>query len=120
MVAAIVANTHFQAKKIEAGIDEGFVDATALAEYLVKQKVPFRQAHGIVGTLVARCEEENKKLSEMQLTEFQEVSNAIKNDVYDYLSAKNVVKRYQSDGAGGVEQSKDLIAQYKKKLSERK
>ena len=62
---AIVSHTKFDTKKISAGLEEGFLDATALAEYLVGKGVAFREAHGIVGTLVAQCEEQNKKLAEL-------------------------------------------------------
>jgi len=55
MTAAIVSNTNFNTRHIAAGLDEGFLDATALAEYLVKKGVAFREAHGIVGSLVAMC-----------------------------------------------------------------
>jgi len=56
MAAAIVANTKFNTKHIAAGLDSGFTDATSLAEYLVKKGIPFRKAHGIVGSLVRTCE----------------------------------------------------------------
>jgi len=52
----VVSHTKFDTKKITAGLDEGFLDATSLAEYLVGKGVSFRQAHGIVGSLVAHCE----------------------------------------------------------------
>ena len=55
ITAAIAANTTFNTKHIAAGLDEGFLDATALAEYLVRKSVPFRQAHGIVGSLVSQA-----------------------------------------------------------------
>jgi argininosuccinate lyase len=52
MTAAIVSHTTFNTKKIADGLDAGFLDATALAEYLVRKGIPFREAHGIVGSLV--------------------------------------------------------------------
>ena len=51
MTAAIVSHTTFNTKQIADGLDAGFLDATALAEYLVRKGIPFRQAHGIVGGL---------------------------------------------------------------------
>jgi argininosuccinate lyase len=47
-------------ENIEPTLERGFLDATSLAEYLVTKGVPFRTAHHIVGTLVARCEKEGK------------------------------------------------------------
>lgn len=98
-------------------MDDGFLDATALAEYLVGRGVPFRKAHGIVGTLVACCEKENKSLAELSLDQLKEYSPAINSDVYDYLGARNVVRRYVSAGAGGPEQVRQQIEFWKKHLA---
>ena len=84
----MVAHTSFRTKEIAAGLDAGFLDATALAEYLVRKGVPFRKAHGIVGSLVARCEKQGKSLGQLSLEEFQECSPAIDEDVYEYLGRR--------------------------------
>src|SRR5947207_1232939 len=60
MAAAIVNSASYDKARIEPTLDRGFLDATSLAEYLVTQGIPFRTAHHIVGTLVARCEKEGK------------------------------------------------------------
>ncbi|RPJ37289.1 MAG: argininosuccinate lyase [Planctomycetaceae bacterium] len=118
IAAAVVSHTTFNTGQIVAGMDDGFLDATALAEYLVGRGVPFRKAHGIVGTLVARCEKENKSLAELSLDQLKEYSPAINADVYDYLGARNVVRRYVSAGAGGPEQVRQQIEFWKKHLAE--
>ena len=119
MACAIVQNTEFNVEIIRSGLDDGFLDATALAEYLVRKKIAFRQAHGIVGQLVTLCEKNNMKLSELDLKEFRKFCPAIGSDVYDYLGAENVVKRYATSGAGGFRQAKEQIAFWKKQLSKR-
>jgi len=58
MAAAIVNSASYDKERIEPTLDRGFLDATSLAEYLVTKGIPFRTAHHIVGTLVARCEKE--------------------------------------------------------------
>ncbi|HEX3356677.1 MAG TPA: hypothetical protein VHS31_06805 [Tepidisphaeraceae bacterium] len=61
-------------QKIESTLDRGFLDATSLAEFLVTKGVPFRTAHHIVGTLVARCEKEGKHaLKQLSVDAFNEV-----------------------------------------------
>jgi argininosuccinate lyase len=119
MARAIVASAEFDAKRISAGLDEGFLDATALAEYLVGKGVAFRDAHGTVGSLVADCEKRGKKLSQLSLQELKEYSALIQSDVYDYLGAENVVKRYVTDGAAGPQQAKRQIAYWHKQLAQR-
>ncbi|MBT7171689.1 MAG: argininosuccinate lyase, partial [Phycisphaerales bacterium] len=78
--------------------------------------VPFRTAHHIVGQLVATAEAEGLALSELTLDTFQEASDAIAKDVYQYLTAKNVVKRYAPDGAGGKKQLAKQLRFWTRKL----
>ncbi len=118
MAAAVVSHTTFRTKEIAAGLDAGFLDATALAEYLVGKGVPFRTAHGIVGALVARCEKESKRLAQLSLEEFQASSSVIDRDVYEHLGAANVVRRYASAGAAGPEQARRQLAFWEKHLRE--
>jgi argininosuccinate lyase len=117
IAAAVVSHTTFRTKEIAAGLDAGFLDATALAEYLVRKGVPFRKAHGIVGALVARCEKEGRSLSQLSLDEFQERSGAIEEDVYEHLGAGNVVRRYVSAGAAGPKQVQQQLAFWEKHLA---
>jgi argininosuccinate lyase len=123
MAAAIVGSANYDKSRIEPTLDRGFLDATSLAEYLVTQGVPFRTAHHIVGTLVARCEKEGKHaLSQLKVEEFNEVlkshnvATALTEDVYSALGAANVVKRYQTYGAGGGQPFKDQLAAWKRRV----
>jgi argininosuccinate lyase len=123
MAAAIVNSANFIPENIEPTLDRGFLDATSLAEYLVTKGIPFRTAHHIVGTLVAKCEKEGKRaLSQLKLEEFQDAVNAhgaavgLSADLYDALGARNVVKRYQSAGAAGGKPFEDQLSAWKKRL----
>ncbi|MHC4633176.1 MAG: argininosuccinate lyase [Planctomycetota bacterium] len=117
MATAVVSHTKFDTKKISAGLEEGFLDATALAEYLVGKGIAFRQAHGIVGSLVASCEKANKKLADLSLDEFKKHSSSIETDVYENIGAANVVAKYATEGAAGPRQAKEQIAYWKKQLA---
>jgi argininosuccinate lyase len=116
---AIVSHTKFNTKKIAAGLEEGFLDATALTEYLVGKGVAFRKAHGIVGSLVAFCEQENKKPAELSLDELQKYSVSIEADVYEYLGATGVADKYVTEGSAGPKQAKEQIAYWNKQLGQR-
>ncbi len=113
---AVVAGSRFNRKKISASLDEGFLDATALAEYLVVKGVAFRDAHGIVGSLVAYCEKQGKKLAELGLDELRRYSASIKKDVYESIGAANVAGRYITEGAAGPGEAKKQIAYWQKRL----
>jgi len=69
----------------------GFSTATDLADYLVRKGVAFRDAHEIVGKSVAYGIEENKDLSEMSLSELQQFSDTIGDDVFDVLTLEGSV-----------------------------
>ncbi len=122
MAAAIVNSAEFIPENIEPTLDRGFLDATSLAEYLVTQGIPFRTAHHIVGTLVARCEQAGKHaLSQLTVEQFNEVIATksdirIDDDIYTCLGAKNVVKRYQSAGAAGGKPFEEQLAAWKERL----
>jgi len=118
IAAAVVSHTTFQTGKIAAGLDTGFLDATALAEYLVSKGIPFRTAHGIVGALVAQCEKDARQLAQLSLEEFKAYSPVIDRDVYEYLGAANVVKRYTSAGAAGPMQARQQLVFWKERLKE--
>ena len=119
MACGIISNMKFNVTAIAAGLDEGFLDATALAEYLVKKGIPFREAHGIVGQLVAKCEKESKKFSEINLDEMKLACAAIEQDVFDCLGAANVANSYVTEGAAGPNQAKRQIGYWTKQLEKR-
>jgi len=132
MLADVLANLETDADLLL--LDRGFLDATSLAEYLVTQGIPFRTAHHIVGTLVARCEKEGKHaLKQLSVDDFNEVIESsvtsvarvasdpakrvrVTDDVYTCLGAHNVVKRYQSAGAAGGKPFEEQLKAWKERL----
>jgi len=119
MATAIIEHTAFDTKRISEGLDTGFLDATALAEYLVRKGIPFRQAHGIVGSLVALCEMKKKpRLADLSLDQFQAACDRIGEDVYETLNPAGVCRAYVTEGAGGPAQARALIAFWKEKIKE--
>ena len=109
MAAAVAGHTTFNAKRIEKGLDEGFLDATALAEYLVRKGVPFRQGHQIVGKLVNQCEAQGIALAQAPIETLKAGCNEIEDDVYECLTAKKVAAGYVTEGAGGDKQLADQL-----------
>ena len=63
----IVATAHLRAERIADRLDAGYLDATALAEYLVNRGVPFREAHHVVGRLVTQAEGQGLALANLPL-----------------------------------------------------
>ena len=113
----IVRSTLPKPAEILARLNEGFLDATVLAEYLVKKGVSFRTAHQVVGALVARCEQENiRSLAGLPLEMMRMHCSVIGPDVLDVLGPAQVVLAYRSHGAGGQRQLKEQLSRWKKKL----
>jgi len=119
MACAIVENTTFKTEKISASLDEGFLDATALVEYLVKKGIPFRTAHGIVGCLIAQCEKDDKALADVTIEQFKKYCELIDNDVYKCLGSKNVAASYVTAAAPSPAQMAEQVNYWKKQLTER-
>ncbi|MBN1845648.1 MAG: argininosuccinate lyase [Sedimentisphaerales bacterium] len=118
MAAAIVQHTVFDAERIAAGLDAGFLDATALAEYLVGKAIPFRQAHQIVGRLVRQAEAAGTTLAGLPLAELQKACDKVEGGVYDALTAANVVRGYAIPGAAGEKQLEEQLAFWKDQLQQ--
>jgi argininosuccinate lyase len=119
IAGAIVSHTKFNTKKISDGLEKGFLDATALAEYLVRKGIAFREAHSIVGSLVADCEKQDKRFADMTLNELKKYSTFIEEDVFGYIGSANVVGKYITEGAAGPQQAKKQIAYWKNELDAR-
>ena len=71
--------------------NDGFANATDCADYLVKKGVPFRDAHSIVGQLVALCMNKGCAIDEMKLDELKQLSEAFEEDVYEAISLHTCV-----------------------------
>ena len=77
---------------------DGFMNATDLADYLVERGVSFRAAHEVAGKVVQFCLGKGKRIEELALVELKRFSDKIEKDVYKYLSADAVVGRRRALG----------------------
>ncbi len=112
----LIAGAELQTARITARLEEGFLDATALMEYLIKKGVPMRTGHETVGRLVAICESQNLQLRELPLEEMQAVCGEIGPDVENVLGTANAVAALCSYGSGGQTQVAAQTACWKEKL----
>jgi len=83
---------------MQAAATRGFLNATDMADYLVTQGMPFRQAHDCVGKTVGYALEKGKELHELSLKDLQTFSALVKEDIFDFLSIEQVVNRRRSFG----------------------
>ncbi|WP_042476265.1 argininosuccinate lyase [Bacillus ndiopicus] len=78
---------------MRASVKKGFLNATELADYLVKAGTPFRDAHSIVGKVVIYCEDHEKGIEDLTLQELQQFSNTIQSDIYDYIDYDSILNK---------------------------
>ena len=69
------------------------MNATELADYLVRKGMPFREAHEVVGRIVLRAIELETQIEELSIEELQKFSTLIDNDVYEALSLEQTLIR---------------------------
>lgn len=101
---------------MEKSTKSDFSNATELADYLAAKGLPFREAHEIVGKLVLECTKQGYYLQDVPLKRYQELSNLIESDIYQYLDSKTAVGRRNSYGGTGFEAIKEQIQVAKKSL----
>ncbi|WOL15993.1 hypothetical protein Cni_G24775 [Canna indica] len=94
-------NITFNHARIQKVLPAGHLDATTLADYLVKKGMPFRTSHEVVGRCVALCVANNCQLSALTLDQLQGISSIFEEDVYDFLGVENSVKKFSSYGSTG-------------------
>jgi len=83
---------------------QGYATATDLADYLVQKKVPFRDAHEVVGKTVKYAIAENKQLDQLSLQELQRFSPSIGEDVFGILSLQGSVASKNTYGGTSPKQ----------------
>ena len=90
---------------------KGFINATDLADYMVKKGLPFRSAYKIVGQIVAYCIQNNLVLENMPLETYKNFSELFEDDLYNEISLKTCVEKRISAGGTGP-QSVDVQIDY--------
>ena len=113
---AMLKTVTFRKDVMERGASGGFTNATDCADYLVKKGVAFRDAHKVVGELVAHCLNENKALLDLTLEELKQFHPAFEQDVFDDLSMIACVEKRKIPGAPAPEMVQRAIDSARKEL----
>ena len=96
-----------------AAAQQGYSNATELADYLVAKDIPFREAHHIVGEAVLSAIDAGHALEDFTLAQLQEFSDKIENDVYQYLSIESCLDKREVLGGtspGQVQKALDTMS----------
>ncbi len=118
VAAPMIRTMKAKPENMYAAAQKGFLNATDLADYLVKHGLPFRTAYKMVGQLVASCIASGKTLETLTMEEYKAVSDLFEEDLYEEISLVTCVKKRISAGGTGPESVVAQIASVKAFLSE--
>jgi argininosuccinate lyase len=116
LMSAMLDNTAVnQSTCAEAASDPALL-ATDLADYLVRKGMPFRQAHHVVGAVVAAAERAGKPLNELDVASLQKIDSHFSADVATMFDLKTAMSRRRMTGAPGTKQVASQLARWQKIL----
>jgi argininosuccinate lyase len=101
IMAEMLRVLEFNAGRMRESLSRGFVNATELADYIVRKGLPFREAHYLAGKAVSLAEGRGCGLEDLTPDEFTGISPLIGRDVYATLNFENAVQRRESPGGTG-------------------
>ncbi|AOW77573.1 amino-acid acetyltransferase [Colwellia sp. PAMC 20917] len=93
-----------------AAAQQGYANATELADYLVGKDIPFREAHHIVGEVVLAAIDKGVPLEDLTISQLQEFSDRIEQDVYQHLSIESTLNKREALGGTSRSQVEKALA----------
>jgi argininosuccinate lyase len=117
LASVVVDGASLREDRIRERLDEGYLDATTLMEYLIEQGVPQRTAHEVIGRLVGACEARGiRKLADLPLEEFTKAHPRLEPGVKDRLGVANAVKAFVSYGSTAPREVEKQLRSWKERL----
>ena len=108
--APMIETMEANRENMKRAAQKGFINATDLADYLVKKGLPFRSAYKISGQLVALCIREDKVLEELAIETYKEYSELFEQDLYNEIDLTTCVEKRISEGGTSVASVENQIA----------
>ena len=118
VVAEMISGMEVNAQRTAAATADPLLLATDLADYLVKAGVPFRQAHEVIGKLVAYSLEQKRGFAELSLEEYQRFSPAFTASLFDCLTVQTALQARQGIGAPSPQGVASQLARWRGQLSD--
>jgi len=118
MAAGLVRDTRFRRETIAARLEDGFLDATTLMEFLIVQGVPMRAAHEAVGKLVRLCEERRCRLADLSAEVYESIRPGLSSGVYQVLGVRHTLAAFRSAGSTAPAEVDRQLDSWRQKLTE--
>lgn len=115
--APMIRTMSVKADMMYRAAQEGFINATDLADYLTKKGMPFRSAYKIVGQLVAECIDKKTVLDRLPLEAYRAHSELFEQDLYQEIALETCVKKRISEGGTSVSSVEKQIELVRKELN---
>lgn len=116
LASPIVAGAELQRESIAARLDRGYLDATALMEWMIAKGTPQRRAHHLVGAIVGAASRHGVPLAELPFEVMQSHAAEIDPTVYDCLGSENAVNALVSYGSSGPTQVRRQMDRWRQQL----
>lgn len=116
--ALILDDIKVDTQRTKEAAQQGYANATELADYLVAKGIPFREAHHIVGEAVVYAISQRKALEALSLAEFAQFHSCIKDDVYPILLLDSCLAKRSAKGGVNLERIAEAILAAKSHLQE--
>ena len=117
LMAAMLQNISVNKTACEAAASDPVLLATDLADYLVQKGMAFRQAHHVVGSVVALAEKTGKPLNQLMLAELQSVDKTFGRDALGVFNLQRAMARRNLAGAPGTKEVAKQLARWREQLS---
>ncbi len=118
--ARMLEKITFNEDVLKEHLKEGFIEATDIAEFLVKHDIPFREAHEIVGKLVKYCEIESKRFPDVNKEDLKKIGFPVELEDLSQFTIDNCIKNRNSYGGTSYDEVKRQIDNAKQFLSDLK
>ena len=112
----MIETMNVRADRMRKAAEEGFINATDLADYLVRKGLPFRDAYRVSGSIVAECIQNGTVLEALPLSTYRSYSNLFAGDLYDAIDLSACVAKRISEGGPGLDSIKAQIAYVKEQI----
>ncbi len=117
LAAALVRETRFRREVIAARLEDGFLDATTLMEFLVARGLPMRSAHEAVGQLVRLCLERRCRLADLPAEVYEGLRPGLGTEVYQVLGVANALNAFRSAGSTAPAEVDKQLAAWRQRLA---
>lgn len=118
LAVVVVEGATLRVDRIRERLNEGFLDATTLMEFLIQQNVPQRTAHEVIGRLVNLCERRDiRQLADLSDAELADAHPQLGNEVRGLLGAQNAVNAFRSYGSTAPAEVDKRLAHWIKSLA---